>query len=324
MEMNRTRRHFIKKTGRSVVTRKIKKEIRKYARERFGSAAFWPGVALAAERRGEYIRGFIPFDYFYYFLEPKLNPPRYSSIGDLRTLDYRRFGDLAVKPLLLFISGIFFNSDFEPVAEPEMHRILSEHNDTIVIKNEFGWGGKHIRVMHSSEFRPGEQQKGANYVVQPFLKQHKVLNELYPGSVNTFRVLTFRKKDGSVNVLLNYLRFGVDGSRIDNVSLGGECLPFDSSGRPARNSINKLGFMSGEKHKNTGTVFANLEIPMFHDIRNKCISLHQKCPHVRLVGWDMGVDESGALKLFEWNTSRPGFDLEDAMFGPLFPNDKDF
>jgi len=322
-ELKQARRQYVKEAGRSVMTRKVKTEVRAYARERFGSAAFRPGVELAVERRGAFIRGFIPFDYYYYFLEPKLNPPRYRSLGDLRTLDYRRFGDLAVKPLLLFISGIFFNADFEPVGEQEISRILSGHNDTIIIKQEFGWGGKEVRVMHSSGFKPGLLLPGFNYIIQPIVKQYSVLHNLHPESLNTFRVLTFMKKDGSVEVLLTYLRFGVDGARIDNVSSGGECLLFDPSGKPAKNSFTKSGFISGERHKNTGVIYANLKIPMIHDIRNRCIALHQKYPDVRLVGWDMCVDESGDLKLIEWNSSRPGFDLEDALFGPFLTDDRE-
>jgi hypothetical protein len=307
-----------------VVTGKMKKSIKAYARERFGSAAYWPGVALAAEMRGEFIKGWIPFDYFFHVLEPSLNPPGYSSLGDIRTLDYRRFGDFAIKPLLQFITGVFYNGDCKPVGAREMHRILSDYNESIVIKQEFGWGGKQVRVMHSSEFTPELLQKDFNYVIQPFLKQYRILHDLHPESVNTFRVLTFRKKDGSVEVLFTYLRFGVDGSRVDNLSSGGQCVLFDSSGKPEKTAIDEFGLRCGERHKNSGIRFADLEIPMFHEILDKCVSTHQEYPHVRLVGWDICVDESGALKLIEWNSSQPGFSWEDALFGPFFPDDQEF
>ena len=323
-EIHQSIQQVVKKTGRSVMTGKIKKQIKQYARERFGSAAFWPGLALGTEMTGEFKRGCIPFDYFYYFLEPKLNPHRYSSIGDLRTLDYRRFGDFAIKPLMHFITGTLYNSDFEPVGEAEMNKILSDHNDTIVIKQEFGWGGKEVRVIHSSEFKPALLLPGFNYVIQPFLKQYRVLHELHPHSVNTFRVYTFRKKDGSVEVPLTYLRFGVDGSRVDNLSSGGQCVRFDPTGKPDTLAIDELGLRCGDRHKNSGKIFAELEIPMFHDIVDKCVTIHQVYPHVRLIGWDICVDETGAPRLIEWNSSRPSFSWEDALWGPFFPDDREF
>lgn len=322
-EIHQSISQVVERTGRSVVTGKIKKQIKQYARERFGSADFWPGLALGTEMTGEFKRGIIPFDYFYYFLEPKLNPHRYSSIGDLRTLDDRRFGDFAITPLLQSISGIFYNSDFEPIEEAEVNRILSDHNDTIVIKQEFGWGGREVRVIHSSEFKPGLLLPGYNYVIQPFLKQYRVLHDLYPDSVNTFRVLTFRKKDGSVRVLLIYLRFGVDGSRVDNLSSGGQCIRFDINGKPEALAYDEFGLRCGDRHKNSGKVFAELEIPMFHEIVDKCVTIHRVYPHVRLIGWDICIDETGTPKLIEWNSSRPSFSWEDALWGPFFPDDRE-
>jgi hypothetical protein len=331
MKVNYTRwgivrdtRVVIKQTGKSAVTHRIKREMRQYSRERFGSAAYWRGLAMGVEMKGEFVRGWIPFDYFYYFLEPSLNPPRYRSIGDFRTLDYRRFGDFTIRPLLQFISGMYFNTACEPVGEQEISRIMSDHNDLIVIKQEFGWGGKEVRVMHSSEFKPGLLLPGLNYIIQPFLKQYKVLHDLHPSSVNTFRVLTFRKKDGSVKVLLTYLRFGVDGSKVDNLSSGGQCVRFDASGKPEVQAYNEFGLKCGDRHKNSGKIFAELEIPMFQEVVDKCVSTHLVYPHVRLIGWDICIDETGAPKLIEWNSSRPSFSWEDFLFGPFFPDDKEF
>jgi hypothetical protein len=322
-DLRRDSRKIARKKGGSVINRQIKREIKQYCRERFGSTAYWHGVALSTEMRGEYMNGFIPFDYFYYEMEPRLNPKEYASIGDLRTLDYRRFGDFAIKPLFQYISNIFFNADFEAVGESELLKFLSDYNDTIVIKQEFGWGGKQVRVIHSSEFKPELLQRGKNFIIQPFLKQYKVLSELYPHSVNTFRVYTFRKKDGSVEVFLTYLRFGVDGTRVDNLSSGGQCLLFDSTGKPASISIDEFGIKADKKHKNTGFVFADLKIPMYQDIVDKCKSTHELYPYVRLIGWDICVDESGSPKLIEWNTHRPSFSWEDALFGPFFPDNEE-
>ncbi len=324
IELHQIRRTLVRKKGSSVVNRKIKKAIKAYAKKRFGSASYWPGLALAAEQRGAYMDGWIPFDYFYYVLEPKLNPPGYANIGDIRTLDYSRFGDFAIKPLFQYISDNFYNAEFEPVGETALLKSLAEYDNTIVVKQEFGWGGKEVRVMHSSEFRPAQLHRGTNYVIQPFVKQHKILHELYPHSVNTIRVYTFRKKDGSIEVLLTYLRFGVDGVRVDNLSSGGQCIFIDLTGKPAEISIDDYAMEADRKHKNTGVVFADLKIPMFPDILDSCASIHGKYPHIRLIGWDICVDESGSPRLIEWNTQRASFTWEDSLWGPFFPDDSEF
>jgi len=99
-EARRFRKEFLKRSGRTpVLTRQVKKDIKDYCRERFGSPAFWPHLANLAEIKGEFVRGWIPEDYFRYVLEPKLNPTAYVNLGDMRSIDHRRFGDFAIKPL---------------------------------------------------------------------------------------------------------------------------------------------------------------------------------------------------------------------------------
>ena len=323
-EAHKARKKFVAKAGKSVMNRQIKRSIKEYARERFGSAAYWPYLALYTEARGEFIKGWLPFDYFLYILEPKLNPPVYREFGSLKTYDYRRFGDFAVEPLFVRVLGLYYNSKFEVVKEEELMQFMAAHDGNIVVKQEFGWGGNQVQFMHASEFSPDKLQKGLNYVIQPEIKQYKMLHELHPDSVNTLRVTTFLKKDGSVDIVFVILRFGVDGSKVDNLVAGGSCVAMDPDGNPAPVAYDDFGHPGGETHKNTGFRFADLKLPMYHEIIDKCKKAHQQNPYIRLIGWDVCVDESGTPKLLEWNTGRPTFDMEDALLGPFFPDDSEF
>jgi hypothetical protein len=189
------------------------------------------------------------------------------------------------------------------------------------VKQAFGWGGKHVTIQPASEFEPEHLKKGHTYVIQPFIKQYKPLSDLYPDSVNTFRVTTFLKRDGTVEVLFVILRFGVDGNQVDNLSSGGQCIRMDLTGKPSAMAYDEYCIPAGERHKNTGFRFADLDIPMFPEIIERCRTGHQQHPHVRLIGWDVCVNEQGEPKLIEWNTFRPTFTLEDAMFGPFLADD---
>jgi hypothetical protein len=326
-ESRNERKQFVRRAGRKVVDRQVRKTIKAYARARFGSAGYWPHLAHFAEIRGEFIEGWIPGDYFKYVLEPKLNPKAYHNLGDVRTLDYKRFGNFAIKPLFQLISGTYYSPDCKVLSNSDIQDILANHNDTIVIKQEFGWGGLQVRVMHSSEFKPKMLRRNGhrhNYVIQPYLRQHKLISDLYPDSVNTLRVTTFLKKDGTVDVKFVILRFGVDGSKVDNLSSGGQCIYIDNDGRPSKYAYDDMCFQAGETHKNTGYRFSDLNLPMFPDVLEKCKSLHQQYPYNRLIGWDVCINEQGEPKLLEWNTHFPTFYLEDALFGPFFPDDHEF
>jgi len=319
------RNKVIKKNGVRVANREIIRTIKEYSKKRFGTSAYWPYLALYAEIRGEYINGWLPYDYYRFVLLPKINPKPDLFLSDQKTFDFRLFGDFAVKPILLFISGVFFNTEMEAVNSGEVRNFLSEYNQTIVVKEEGGLGGKQVRFFHSTTFIPEDLDAAKNYVIQPYVEQFKVLNDLYPHSVNTLRVNTFLKKDGTVCVKYVWLRFGIDGSKVDNVSSGGNYLFFDSSGKPENFVYEyKFGFKVSNKHKNTGFVFSDLKIPMFYEILEKCKKAHLKYPYSRLIAWDVCIDRFGEPKLIEWNASNPDFYSQEARFGPFWSDDNEF
>jgi len=319
-EAHKTRREVIKRKGKKVINRQIKRSIKQYAKKRFGSKAYWPYLALYTEIRGQFIEGWLPDDYFRYVLVPQISSASSVHISDYKTFDYQIFGDFALKPLFVYISGIFLNADFEPQKKEQVEQALQEYDAIIVVKEDQGLQGKQVRMIHSSEFKIESLKHGRSYVIQPLVKQYKPINDLYSGSVNTFRVGTFIKNDGSVVVKFAALRFGVDGLKVDNLSAGGQLIYFDTDGKPSNRAYDELGFDMGEQHKNSGYFFADLKVPMFQEVLQACIKAHGKFPYNRFVGWDVCIDASGKPVLLEWNTN-PGFRLFEYIFGPFFPDD---
>ena len=318
MLAHRGRRQVVKHRGGSVISRQVKKEIKAYARERYGSKAYWPYLAYYTELRGEFKRGWLPYDYYRYKILPRINPQHACEISENKTYDHRIFGDFAIRPLFVFISGMFYDAEFKLLEEARIKEILAEYKDTIVVKEERGTHGLQVKVMDASEFAPDMLRKDLNYVIQPYVKQHESLSELYPHSVNTFRVTTYLRPDGTIIVKAVILRFGIDGSKLDNLSSGGQFIYFDEAGNPSRHAYNLMGLVQGEKHVNTGFAFADLKVPMFQEIKEQCVTAHQLYPYVRIIGWDVCVDEHGEPKLLEWNADNPGFHPDDAIFGPLW------
>lgn len=324
-EAHRKRRQVIKRKGISIVNRQVKKSIKRYARQRFGNSAYWPYLALYSEIRGKFIKGWIPNDYYWLVLLPRINPKNYGYISDQKTFDYKVFGDFAVKPLFYFISGMFLNHELNCIDKHQVIDMLLDYNKTIVVKEESGVGGEQVSIIHSSDLIMEDFNQSKNYVIQPYIEQYKILSDLYPNSVNTFRVTTYLKTDGSIHVKFVILRFGVNNSRVDNLSSGGQYLFFDSSGRPSNMVYDyKLGHEIGESHINTGYIFSNIKIPMFSEMLEKCKSAHKVYPYVRLIGWDVCITRSGEPKLIEWNAFNPVFWPVEARFGPFWIEDDEF
>lgn len=320
---HRLRREVINKKGGKVINKKMKRSIKEYARERFGKKAYWPYLALYTEIRGEFIKGWIPYDYFRYVLLPKMNPDCCTSISEQKTYDHRLFGDFAIRPLFVYVSSILLNAEFEVIKIEDVEKMLEEYNDIIVLKEEKGTQGMQIHFMHSTEFNPEMLVENVNYIIQPYIKQYKPLNDLYPESINTFRVTTYLRRDGSVDVKFVILRFGVDGAKVDNISMGGQYVYFDDNGKPSNYAYDIKGNNWGDRHKNSGCLFSDLKFPMYDDILEKCKNAHLKYPYIRLIGWDVCITESGEPKLVEWNAQNPGFWYLEDILGPIWPNDED-
>lgn len=315
---HRLRKELIKKNGTSVVTKEIKRIMKNYAQNRFGKSSFWPYLALYTEVRGEYMDGWMPFDYYKFVLLPKINPLPAASITGIKTFVHRLFNDFAITPLFCYISGMFFKADMQLIKDEEVKDFLNNYNDILVIKEEGGRGGKQVNFVKPGEFDFNMLKKNKNYVIQPHIKQYKALQDLYPHSVNTFRVTTYFNNGGDVRVLFVVLRFGLDGSKVDNVSSGGNFLFFELDGSPNSQAINALGLNIGERHKNTGYLFSDLHIPAFEYMLEKCKTAHKSYPYVRLIGWDVCINFEGEPKLIECNSCEPGFSYYEAKFGPFF------
>jgi hypothetical protein len=325
IEAHRLRQEVIKRKGRKVINNKLKKTIKQYSKERFGKSAYWPYLALYTEIRGEFIYGWIPFDYYRFILLPKINPKKYGYLSDHKTFDYSLFGEFAVKPLFLFISGLFFSFEMKFLSVGKVKERLADYGESIVIKEETGLGGKEVYILHSSDFDVTKLNKNKNYIIQPYIKQYERLSELYPESVNTFRVTTFLRNDGKIDIKFVILRFGINNSRVDNLTLGGQYLFIDAEGKPNEVIYDyPLGFEIGASHINTGFKFSNLSIPAYHDMIKECKNAHKKYPYLRLIGWDVCIDSNGKPKLIEWNAFNPVFWPQEALFGPFWEKDDDF
>jgi len=308
-----------------VLNSKLKKRIKQYVQRRFGSKTYWPYVALYTEIKGEFKDGWLPYDYYRFSLLPRLNPKPAMYFSTYKTFDYRIFGDFVVKPLFICIHGIFFDIKMEVFIQEEVRNFMIDYDNKIVIKEDGGRGGKQIKIIHSSFFKLEELDRTKSYLIQPYFKQHKVLNDLYPDSVNTFRINTFLNKNGSVSVKYIWLHFGTDGSQVDNLSSGGSYLFFDSLGIPEEFAYDwQLGFKVSDRHKNTNYKFADLQIPNFEKMLSKCKEAHLKFPYTRLIAWDCCIDTLGEPYLIEWNTTNPDFKSQEAKFGPFWPKDEIF
>ncbi|MBQ7240839.1 MAG: hypothetical protein IJS56_05315 [Bacilli bacterium] len=139
-------------------------------------------------------------------------------------------------------------------------------------------------------------------LIEEVADQNHVLNEIYPLSVNTLRVVTLNKK-----VVTAYLRIGNDGNVVDNFNHGGMVTAVNIDNGmiefPAIDKATKIY----EIHPYTNKKIVGTQIPMWDDVKKLCIEASKVVPKVGYVAWDVCLGEKKPC-LIEGN-DFPGHDL---------------
>lgn len=139
---------------------------------------------------------------------------------------------------------------------------------------------------------------GAEYLFQEVVEQHADMKRLYPGSINTMRLVTVRSlKDNQLHVMPSILRVGANGSYVDNTSQGGFAIGFDlSNGRLHEFGFQKpqFGFKSN-KHPNSGIKFSDFTIPFYQETVAAALHFHSMLKDIQSVGWDIAIGPEGPI-----------------------------
>jgi hypothetical protein len=263
LKMSRVSAHkwrikHVKERGHSVLNRKILKEIKEYSKARFGSENYWPWLATYTEIKGEFKEGWIPYDYYRFKLIGKLNIDAFSRLSGIKTFDNRLFDKDVIKPLAICLHNRIYQADGSVITGEILIKQLKELNCELVIKPDEGSGGKNIQFVHSENITKDQIPASGSSIIQKAVSQHYFLEKINPSSINTIRVLSCIDESGKVDVKFVYLRFGVAGSRLDNISRGGGWVYINPNGQADKCSYNLEGFEMVRVHPETNVKFSNL------------------------------------------------------------------
>ena len=134
------------------------------------------------------------------------------------------------------------------------------------------------------------------FLVQTCVVQHPEIARIYDKSVNTLRVLTiFDKESGKVIPVAGEVRFGANGSVVDNLAAGGVAVGVDlQTGQLSEFGICKKG---GAKrtpvHPNSQARFADVRLPFVQEAVSRALELHAKLSSIRAIGWDIAITPDG-------------------------------
>lgn len=161
-----------------------------------------------------------------------------------------------------------------------------------------------------------EKQYGFNFLVQRVIRQHKVMSEPHPSSVNTLRMVTLRW-NGEISNVYTFARIGVNNEVKDNLGARGLAVGVKDDG-----NFMPYGFSSNRKvdfHPTNGFPIQKLgKIPNFDRFLKFARELHKKIIHHDYISWDIAVGEDGQPILVEANFFGTCFAAQVALEKSLF------
>lgn len=271
---------------------------------------------------GEESPYYIPDNIFHSIIEPYFNRDEYVRCMSNKNYFEKWLPNVKhVVTLVRNVKNVWYDSDFNVLTDKEVVDILAKYSEFVAKPSIDSAGGAGVQfIKEKMDVKNLAELKDSftnDFVIQEVLKQHECLDEIYPYSVNTIRIMTFNWH-GEIYVLSALLRMGVNGNRVDNMVSGGVNCAIRSDGTLCNKLYNAIGTLF-EGHPNSGSMEGK-KIENFQAIVETACTSHKQLPYMGIISWDFALNEDCEPVLVEFNIKPQGLDLHQRENGPLFGN----
>lgn len=152
-------------------------------------------------------------------------------------------------------------------------------------------------------------------LIEEVIKQHHLINEIYPGCINSIRIMSVLKDD-KFECFGAWMKFGANGSQVDGRIEGGSFAGVDEkTGIIVTTAIDGKNNRF-ECHPNTGVKILGFQIPFWKEVLELTERALRHVDGIDFVGWDVAITESGPV-IVEGN-SRPALADYQLLFAKDF------
>jgi len=278
------------------------------------------------------IINYIPYFFWYYLYLPHYTSYKLSTIIGNKIATEQFFQSLGIhqpKTLFRIINGNLYSPEMGRCTFHQIQQeIIDNSFEKIFVKPAWGGGSKGIYIFHKNEsgFYTTHQNitfnenflsnigRTSDYIVQPGIVQDQGIARIYPGSVNTCRLIT-ENIDGISRVVCGVLRIGRGKNEVDNASAGGLFLKIDITNGRVGNHAMSYEYEKFSAHPDTHFVFNNFTIPQWDEIRKFSTESADRLPFFSHLGWDIALTVNGPLAI-ETNLN-PGIEVLQIPYGGL-------
>lgn len=264
---------------------------------------------------------YLSMDVYYFFVIPALNRHDFKDAY----LDKNIYSELfpqVRQPLTVIknIHGHYYRNGEEISADQAVDAVAAWDGDMIIKPTVETCNGEGVEMVTARDVESVKAlfgQYGFNFIVQEKVKQHPDLQRVNPTSLNSMRLYTYRRQDGTYHFLYPFahMRFGGKDAIKDNVSQGGgTCLIHPDGAVDDRVYRFKSLNVSSLKQE---TGVEDLRVPNYVKVIETLLAMHRRLPYFDFVGWDVTVLPDGEPLLIEFNLV-PSVEGPQLMAGPMF------
>lgn len=245
--------------------------------------------------------GFLPTEFFMYKLYENSYKDYLSFFSFFKILKVNKATPFLLEDKLQFklhIKDKVKTSDLVAFYDHRSKKLTHYANpktQNVVIKPYRGSAGRGVRVVPSDAYAVTLAGYSTDCIVEEFITQHHLLNDIFSGSVNTLRILTLRK-DAEIIVVKVILKVGRSVTRnLDHMARGGICIDVDmESGTLLKGLSNyKYGHVEYTCHPETQYEFSHKTLPFFVEAMELAKQTHELFPLHKVIGWDIAITETG-------------------------------
>jgi hypothetical protein len=198
----------------------------------------------------------------------------------------------------------------------ELTAFLARHA-RVIAKPVAGEGGAGIAIFDTGAIADvaawrAERIEKDQTLLEQVLTQHEDLDAVYPDSVNTVRMITYRDPQGELHVIASVLRIG-NGAVIDNFASGGMFTMLDDDGVALYPGVDKQSHIY-RQHPVTGTMIQGVKVPFYSEVVEMIADAAKRLPTVPYVGWDIAITPEGPA-LIEANHNSSVFQMKPSASG---------
>ena len=149
-------------------------------------------------------------------------------------------------------------------------------------------------------------RKNNSGLAEECVVQHEALSEIYPHSVNTYRIVTVLS-EGKPNLVYAFIRIGNGGRFVDNINSGGMAAPINIETGVIQYAAFDKDSIYYETHPETACMIKGYALPFWKESLDLVLKAATIVPQMGYVGWDVAVTKDGPL-IIEGN-HFPGHDI---------------